>query len=1815
MRVVSTPSLQSEVPDLNSVIGWPASRELGFHLLSRYPSLACFEVESRKFRQRDGHFLDIAELSKVSRLLLLLENGIAHGFDQTATALWGLRTALYEAACKCVQYLIVDSDSKSDKIKALPINSGHPFFSRKAIGYSGIVVAESFGHLLSICASIDSLLLQEIRTGYSSTRQNPAVDVTNLKTRPGAVLEYVLSRFPACSGSSGASRLSSPTSERVAEELEILGLSKQPDLHLKELGQSAALVAGVMSQEIADAALTAAAKMAIGAEAFTNQSGKAKIKYSSIEAIEKLVFASPDGAIVVSGYALVNLSKANDRSRAPLPFDALKTFPVLALLSEVRVDSDPSEDRIVVAGKGTAAFDFTRLTATTPGRIRQGLRGIIELRTSMVSFSREAVSMAFAEGSTITWTALSRDSRIVTNRSGAIVATSLEHLIAMTIALHDIQDLILARARIFYGCDLRDEFESVPKIRSMRDFLQTVGLGSSYSFALSNKECADTATLRRDSLRALLRACGFTETLALEDSEVLFILEESSSSLKNRFHLRYLSLMDVSCADWADLDEISASRETPTTMWTRGYFANSGLHRNKRALVDGEKAIAIDYTPTRFSERSSYAVPHEPLRRVLEGISAAFPSSAEGGIYGALEKNVVFTDSKSNVIASSLAQIDIARRELETASGGYTQFSPRWRYDLVRYEHFPYGIAKRQRDPIAWSELPDAYLNSLPSSGEVSAEAAHAAVIEAICYLTGERTSEPFSPKFLTVRRFICSLGFKAFGAKKIVRGSHLLKAAFDQAAYRGREIPGAAKISGAGLAIRTVNDARITLYQQIFEDLEVPTTTVFLALVALGYLKETRRSFKNFSEFILRERDRASGSEKQNPRKRLVRELFQQFVDLHSSDARAAIASEGKGSLRLFLQQLCYRYYNGDHTAIIGELRSLQSDPTEASSSRELAIQILHEIVPPLIKRYDDIRKFNKPGSIIFDPLDHQIEAALAGRDEEKPLFLFDPGAGKTEAAALWTQLIESSFLYLTKGSLVSTTAQRLRNDCLRQKRIVSLSECEVSSFEELAALLESVDGLVMSYDRLRSIERRYPDWFKIIVAWVAKGALVCDEVHEIGNCRTRRFKTICNLKAARVLVMTATPFRHTPARVAGVLHIALPHLYPDPLALEHKLTDRSVARAYTLRHATAYSLNEIAATFKPFSEVPPEEQLKLDIPHIPAVTELIVRYPLSPRNTRQYIDRATSFKKWAKRYDYPTKGPAQFTALTELEYTDELVEAALIRALAVLEQGEKIVLACERLAPLYELSVHPLLAPYRPAYIRGSTPAKRRREIIEDIGSRDGPAILVGQIQALGSGFDMPWAREIVSMGRPGEVAKAVQLKGRNVRVRTIRHVNQCLDQVRFVYLTPELDKTVVAQVKDDSQRKLVRRGTVYDVLLDRLRERVEDLKGYTLRFGPPSALQISSTKAAVTYLEERLETLKRKRATYSLLSDSGLEDHFERHGSAVKEHWRTEYYGSFLRNNIKLVKDSPASIQAINLCGPLGLDTATFLEAGIAKKHLTLCEADPNPRVRALARATAERHDVLFEKGRVEAVLSSSAKTFGVIGIDLDGYWLPALVSALINLPIDHRVMILKNATRQRERGEAKVMTEIWDNDRRRLDLEILRLCGSSLLQKIGVKSPAEGLRFSRKVQDLATILSRKVARVLEADHISVRDFIVHATLRTCFFVKTEQMEYRNDNNKPLLSTFAVLQKPDDSTHFDEDLSTQLRVFLRTTIESDSASGTAASASLDQFALRIRLGKSSVIVNRKRFVSALECFTDVSARFASVETVLERPLSIVR
>ena len=928
---------------------------------------------------------------------------------------------------------------------------------------------------------------------------------------------------------------------------------------------------------------------------------------------------------------------------------------------------------------------------------------------------------------------------------------------------------------------------------------------------------------------------------------------------------------------------------------------------------------------------------------------------------------------------------------------------------------------------------------------------------------------------------------------------------------------------------------------QQVVSDLHVDPQVLFFALCSLKLEKENVNSYREFGERIIRAPHPGS-SNPESP----INIICQLISESTKSGLTIRYDDLFRNRLCDLLKQLCYRCYDGDVHKIIEELKrgELIAKSAEDNLSREIINTLLKDITPRLIRLFSEIENYSDPKTVKFKLLKEQIEGVVGAIEFGKPLLLYGTGTGKTEIAVSYCEKIQAeTVLWGTKTGSVYDTSERLRTRMLTEDAgSIGVLEAKLAnlSTEDFKTFLKTHRYIVAGYDALRLLSQNSPENYALLQQWVKQGTKVLDELHVLDNPKSGMSKAVQGLVSESTISLTATPFQHKPERVATILHLCLPHIFPDPEQLLKELKeDRSLIRSKISAYSTIYNITDIAQYFEE-SDRPLAEQITAQTPRIPQLEFSRVKYRLSVEHSHLYIYLAFNYRRFAERAGIPNTPIYQIAMLQRLLSNPvklvaapafSLLAKAKEIALPKLERGEKVLLFAYNHSIIDLIAEDPEFQTHGIVCLDGRM--KPRERILQLKRLEDDPdcRCAIAQPKSAGSGSNCRSVSQIIVLDcdRRWMTSDRTQAYGRPIRLLFPGDERFARLKVNITTLEPELDPEVTAEIATNvgltELTKRLSRGTIYSYWIDRDERALQAFRYFTARGNSHSVLPQAASASSLVYrlrdtLSDRNTTSGEQFSAMKVTPQGFYNNH-------IKNVWRQVCHGEFLAREIKLLGKDPSEIKVAHFAGPEALEIPWYLELGVKPQNIIGFSVGSRQEIDK-CRESVLRHGCQFIGTSAQQALPLLETHFDIISIDPEGYSTDSLGQMILSLKLTDNAIIIKNALAAREQGIAKEMLKRAGRKRQYLDVAFMKLCATAGLNPHKFESMIEAIKTGRMILATSMVMAEEIADKLDLKATELADFISDLYMGSWHIQAFSQIRYNSGSGSPFLSTCARLEK---------------------------------------------------------------------------------------
>ena len=374
---------------------------------------------------------------------------------------------------------------------------------------------------------------------------------------------------------------------------------------------------------------------------------------------------------------------------------------------------------------------------------------------------------------------------------------------------------------------------------------------------------------------------------------------------------------------------------------------------------------------------------------------------------------------------------------------------------------------------------------------------------------------------------------------------------------------------------------------------------------------------------------------------------------------------------------------------------------------------------------------------------------------------------------------------------------------------------------------------------------------------------------------------------------------------------------------------------------------------------------------------------------------------------------------------------------------------------------------------------------------------------------------------------------------------------------FLEPVIPEEVINEVEDPKKRKLLRRGTIQGLNLQKRLQGVKEYEYYIARSRTSSASQqIDSIQSLIRNLNESVKELKEKSEEYEaeLLSARGyLPSDF--HNNPQKNAWRRKLYEFTKREIARLGKD-PSEMKVAVLPGLEDLEIDVYRSLGMLPQNIFCFEGGSKYR-KDKCRKLVNSLGCRFIPKRIEDIIWRDGTEFDILSIDPDGYITHSLFEMFLKVNLADEAIVLKNSLSQRENDPAKDLLKETKGRRDYLDVALMKLCSTADTNPHEVDSGVHALRIAREVRKVAKLLAKEIAKVTKLDPARITDLLGELYLGSRHIAAFAQFNYISGSGSPFQSTFARLRKWDSDIR-DSSASQSLRDLMAHIIEVSTQEG---------------------------------------------------------
>jgi len=995
-----------------------------------------------------------------------------------------------------------------------------------------------------------------------------------------------------------------------------------------------------------------------------------------------------------------------------------------------------------------------------------------------------------------------------------------------------------------------------------------------------------------------------------------------------------------------------------------------------------------------------------------------------------------------------------------------------------------------------------------------------------------------------------------------ITHGSILVKRAYSSKNDVGEPIF-ATKIKEPKIVSETKtekSDRTLETLRSVVKDTTVPEGILLHALSTLGFISATPRAFETIHERIIKANKLVSGKSTQ----RKPTEIFEEITAL----AGQKIDFTDAGVLRLsdLLKQLCLRVHNGDVEKVISELREYVEGSHNNSSNLPPKLQslIIEKVIPTLINLFKDIDDFTHPLTVQTKLYPLQVEAVIEALEYQKPIKVMGTATVKTETATVYCEsLIESqkstAVLWVTKSSSRVGACERILEKILKPElsfKVSVLGPKEISLDQKLFEnFLKENRYVIVGADSLHKLRKENPENFQTLQIWLKDKIRILDEFHILDKKTSKRSMAVRELESKFTLSASATPFQHDESRIATILHTNFPETYPSiqELTLTFKRHPH-LAEELLRAHSTIFQLEDLAIPFEDPSKISFEEQLMGGLPRVPTTSRKIHEVQLSRKQTEVYIDAATNYQKFMEQNEGLSNN-SQVEILRKIVGNPEsvgagapfaLIEGIKAQALPVLREGKKVFISAENTALLTWLAADSELKMYGSQLLDGKmTPEERHPEIVR---FEEDPSFqcLIGQVDAVGSSDNFRSTDLLIIVQPPKTIAGGIQLEGRVTRAIAQGEERFARCTVEILYIVPTLDPEVIKLVPEAHRRKVLKRGTVYDLWTKRFIARLERYKLFTSRKSSAHSNQHNSTQEILGALAKTYGEIVSSQSQFELISADSLREKVSQYNTAAKKTWRDDFLRKNILQHLEFIGKEPKDIKVALLPGPEGLELYTYLTLGVLPENIYCFEASKDEKILNMTRENVIREGCRFYSTKIETMLPQLDVPFDIISIDPNGYITPEMVTMFLKLPVNSHSLISMNTLGQREKGDSINLLNFFGGIRGNLQKALLKLIATEGKHPTKNWDGKNALLLASQVRHGARVLSSIFESEFKVDKRAMTEFLGELYFGSPHLQSIDQYTYIGKGGSRFHSTFAALS-PWDIDLRESDASQTLRSIL--------------------------------------------------------------------
>lgn len=877
-------------------------------------------------------------------------------------------------------------------------------------------------------------------------------------------------------------------------------------------------------------------------------------------------------------------------------------------------------------------------------------------------------------------------------------------------------------------------------------------------------------------------------------------------------------------------------------------------------------------------------------------------------------------------------------------------------------------------------------------------------------------------------------------------------------------------------------------------------------------------------------------------------------LADALQRNNRVDLSEAGLEAHRSLLKAICFHHFDRNVDAIISMLTGPLPEfpPHIRPDTIEAVAQHMRRLVPPIVQLLEQVRTYQRPPGLQRASFPHQ-EIALSEIQLGKRLLGLGPGLGKTQVACEeFARLRARQEAPLRRMLFVSDAANRVSAhaeiaailDIDPQRIALIPGDIAGGAPEELSALLQRSEVVVVASGTLRTLQARAPERYEAIAQYCATdGLLAVDEAHRMDHLSRVHF-AVRGLKAKERLFLTGTLMQSHHRNLGNLLHLIYAELYPNAAAAVAICENPRTVQALLAQHAVIMFVDDVAKPFDPFADRSAKEQLADGVPRIPRLTQRAVPVLMPKELSAAYIEILTNFSGWCARQPHQASAAhkrwRQVHTLKRAIYQPErlglgsaeyLLEAARTISNAAAQRGEQVLSVWTNTTLIEAQCQDPSLSQRGLGRLDGTIPADERHATIRRYQAGELQQI-VGQFGAMSTGLNLQGASQILIGQYPILPLDILQTIARARRIVTDPRLAR--EELTVTYLVPTLHPDAVAAIPDDTTReKVLRLGTIAQVDYEHAMHELQRFEYLARKRGgsrTDSKLHLKRYldtfaevhQNATDQLARRGETID---AAIAALPPASRLDY----GNPKKESW-----GRREVDFVATAFEHPAVSERrlVLLSGPNDHQIRRFERRGFSRAHIHAVEGG-SAKERDQFEVTMSTLNVPHTVGRLEECVHTLPGPFHHASLDWDGYLQPQDVATVMHLPLTPQATLTLNVMCGRERDAAKAL------------LDSSGVVGSRMLQRKALaqmlielaatggdhretRSGQEIIREHARTRRLAAVFAETKGRTLGIGAHSLGRFLHAAYLGSRTVELVDQFVYRSlTSGQRFLTTFVALR----------------------------------------------------------------------------------------